>query len=77
MLGAWAHGTEKLVPIMSPSHSLLAQTLLDSGFSRERAAELASAGAQSLAALKRFLRGPGELPPYATWGNARVLAQAS
>ncbi|MEO8339941.1 MAG: hypothetical protein ABI604_09525 [Nitrospirota bacterium] len=75
--GAWAHGAEKLVPIMSPSHSLLEKSLLDSGFSRERAAELASAGAQSLAALKRFLRGLGELPPYATWENARVLAQAS
>jgi hypothetical protein len=75
--GAWAHGAEKLVPIMSPSHSLLEKTLLDSGFSRERAAELASAGAQSLASLKRFLRGLGELPPYATWENARVLAQAS
>ena len=75
--GAWAHGGEKLVRIMSPSHSLLEKTLLDSGFSRERAAELASAGAQSLASLKRFLRGLGELPPYATWENARVLAQAS
>lgn len=75
--GAWARGTEKLVKIMSPSHSLLEKTLLDSGFSRERATELASAGAQSLSALKRFLRGLGELPPYATWENARVLAQAS
>ena len=75
--GAWAHGAEKPVQIMSPSHSLLEKSLLDSGFSRERAAELASAGAQSLASLKRFLRGLGELPPYATWENARVLAQAS
>lgn len=75
--GAWSHGAEKLVPIMSPSRSVLEQTLVDSGFSRERAAELASAGAQSLAALKRFLRGLGELPPYATWENARLLAQAS
>ncbi|MDF0675658.1 MAG: hypothetical protein P0120_15160 [Nitrospira sp.] len=75
--GAWARGAEKLVPIMSPSHSLLEKTLLDSGFSMERAAELASVGAQSLAALKRFFRGLGELPPYATWENARILAQAS
>jgi hypothetical protein len=75
--GAWSHGAEKLVPIMSPSRSLLEKTLVDSGFAQERAAELASAGAQSLAALKRFLRGLGELPPYATWENARLLAQAS
>ncbi len=75
--GAWAHGTENLVPIMSPSRSLLEKTLVDGGFFRERASELASAGAQNLAALKRFLRGLGELPPYATWDNARFLAQAS
>jgi hypothetical protein len=75
--GAWSHGAEKLIPIMSPSRSLLEKTLVDSGFDLERAAELASAGAQSLAALKRFLRGLGELPPYATWENARLLAQAS
>ncbi|HYA39763.1 MAG TPA: hypothetical protein VEF34_00540, partial [Syntrophobacteraceae bacterium] len=75
--GAWSHGAEKLIPIMSPSRSLLEKTLVESGFGLERAAELASSGAQSLAALKRFLRGLGELPPYATWENARLLAQAS
>ncbi len=75
--GAWAQGAGQLVKIMSPSHALLEKSLLDSGFSRERTAELASVGAQSLASLKRFLRGLGELPPYATWENARVLAQAS
>jgi len=75
--GAWSYGADKLVPIMSPSRSLIEQTLVDSGFGRERAVELASAGAQSLAALKRYLRGLGDLPPYATWENARLLAQAS
>ncbi|MEO5954138.1 MAG: hypothetical protein ABIR36_00375 [Nitrospiraceae bacterium] len=75
--GALAQGAGQLVKIMSPSHSLLEKSLLDSGFSRERAAELASVGALSLASLKRSLRGLGELPPYATWENARVLAQAS
>ena len=75
--GTWSHGAEKLIPIRSPSRSVLERALLDSGFGPERAAELASAGAQNLAALKRFLRGLGELPPYATWENARLLAQAS
>jgi hypothetical protein len=75
--GAWSHGAESLIPIMSPSHSVLEKALNNSGFTRERAAELASAGAQNLAAMKRFLRGLGELPPYATWENARILAQAS
>ena len=75
--GAWSHGSEKLVPIPSPSRTSLETALADSGFQRDRAGELASAGAQSLAALKRYLRGLGELPPYATWDNARLLAQAS
>lgn len=75
--GAWSHGAEKLVPIMSPSRSVLEKAFVDAGYARERAAELSSAGAQNLAALKRFLRGLDELPPYATWENARLLAQAS
>ncbi len=75
--GAWSHGAEKLVPILSPSRSSLENTLADCGFQRDRASELASAGAQSLSGLKRHLRGLGELPPYATWDNARLLAQAS
>ncbi len=75
--GAWSHGAEKLVPILSPSRTSLENSLVESGFQRDRASELASAGAQSLSALKRYLRGLGELPPYATWDNARLLAQAS
>ena len=72
-----SYGAEKFVPIPSPSRTLLESTLVEVGFSRERAGELASAGAQSLATLKRHLRGLGNLPPYATWENARLLAQAS
>lgn len=72
-----SYGAEKFVPLPSPSRTVLEATLVEAGFSRERAGELASAGAQSLAALKRHLRGLGDLPPYATWDNARLLAQAS
>ena len=75
--GAWSHGAQGLIPIMSPSRSVLERTLVDGGFGRERASELASAGAQSLSAMKRYLLGLGELPPYATWENAHLLAQAS
>jgi hypothetical protein len=71
-----SYGSEKFVPLRSPSRAALEAALIKSSFSRERASELASAGAQSLAALKRYLRGLGDLPPYATWENARVLAQA-
>jgi hypothetical protein len=71
-----SYGAEKFVPLRSPSRTTLDSTLVEAGFSRERANELASAGTQSLAALKRHLRGLGDLPPYATWVNARFLAQA-
>lgn len=75
--GAWSHGGEKFIPIRSPSRNMLEKVFINSGFERERALELANAGAQSLSALKRFLRGLGELPPYATWENAHLLAQVS
>jgi hypothetical protein len=75
-LGAAPSGAGQVVPILSPSRSAIEATLIDAGYPRERAAELASAGAQNLAALKRFLRGLGDLPPYANRADARVLAQA-
>lgn len=74
--GSWADGKESLISIRNPSKSALESVFRDAGFSPERARELAGAGAQSLAALKRFLRGLSEIPQYATWENARVLAQA-
>ncbi|MDD4964071.1 MAG: hypothetical protein PHI11_09160 [Gallionella sp.] len=73
--GTWSHGNESLIPIRSPSKSVLETAFRDGGFEPERARELAGAGAQSLAALKRYLLGLGDLPPYATWENARILAQ--
>lgn len=75
--GAWAHGAGTIIPIMSPSRESLEQLLLKNGLKKDRATELASAGANSLSALKRYLRGLGDLPPYASWDNARILAQAS
>lgn len=74
--GTWTHGKESLIQIRSPSRSALEIAFRESGFEAERARELAGAGAQSLSALKRYLLGLGELPPYATWENARILAQA-
>jgi hypothetical protein len=75
--GAWSRGVENIVRIISPSQSQLEKVLVESSFPQDRAGALAAAGAHSLAALKRYLRGLGSLPPYATWENARVLAQAS
>jgi hypothetical protein len=74
--GTWAHGKDSLIQIRSPSKNALETVFRESGFAPERARELAGAGAQNLSALKRYLLGLGELPPYATWGNAGILAQA-
>lgn len=74
--GTWAHGNESLISIRSPSRSTLETIFREGGFESERARELAGAGAQSLSTLKRYLLGLGDLPPYATWENARILAQA-
>lgn len=77
VVGAHSYGVDTIIPILSPTRTPLETTLVEGGFSRERAAEVASAGSQSLAALKRFLRGLGQIPPYATGERARLLAQAS
>lgn len=74
--GAWAKGKESITPIRNPSKYALEKVFRDNGFTPQRASELAGAGAQNLAALKRHLQGLGELPPYATWDNARLLALA-
>ncbi|MCI0540881.1 MAG: hypothetical protein L0Z50_37245 [Verrucomicrobiales bacterium] len=74
--GSWATGSERLIPLRSPSASMIQATLIESGYKHDRARELAAAGALNLGALKRHLRGLGELPPYATWNSARALAQA-
>ena len=74
--GGWARGSENVIRLPSPSANVLETTLTEGGFKSDRARELAAAGALSLASLKRHLRGLGELPPYATWANARALAQA-
>jgi hypothetical protein len=72
-----APDSDSLVSLRSPSEHAIASVLTDAKFSPERAKELAGAGAHSLAALKRHLRGLGDVPPYAGWPSARLLAQAS
>jgi len=74
--GSWAKGNNQLIPLPSPSASSIEKVLNEGGYRHERAHELAAAGALSLAALKRHLRGLGASPPYATWDTARLLAQA-
>jgi hypothetical protein len=74
--GAWAGGNDQLIALRSPSASMIETTLSECGFTHDRARALAAAGALNLGALKRHLRGLGELPPYANWESARLLAQA-
>ena len=74
--GAWSGENPEIIRLRSPSQSQLEKVLSDSGYSQVRARELASAGAHRLSALRRYLLGLGTLPPYASWDNARVLAQA-
>lgn len=74
--GALASGSDKLILLRSPSAAALETTLIEAGYKHDRARELASAGALSLSALKRYMLGLGELPPYVAWDSARILAQA-
>jgi len=74
--GSWAGGNDKLITLRSPSASMIETTLTECGYTHDRARVLAAAGALNLGAMKRHLRGLGELPPYASWDSARLLAQA-
>ena len=74
--GAWSAENREIIKLRSPSQSLLETTLAEAGYPALRARELASAGADRLSALHRHFLGLSGVPPYATWDNARWLAQA-
>jgi len=69
-------GGENVVRISSPSANMLEPILIESGYTPIRAKEAASAGAESLEALKRHLRGLSGPPQYASGEHARALAIA-
>ncbi|HEV7406601.1 MAG TPA: hypothetical protein VGO11_26860 [Chthoniobacteraceae bacterium] len=69
-------GAASLIQLRSPSASVLEEIFREKGFAADRARELSRAGAGSLVNLKRHLLGLGDLPPYATWQNARLLGLA-
>ena len=77
LCGYWAGNRPEIIRLRSPAQSVLETALIESGYSRLRARELAAAGAGRLSALIRHMRGMGELPGYATWESARVLTQAN
>ena len=76
LCGAWSSGSPEIVKLRSPSQYQIETVLRESGYSNARARKLASVGGDRLSALRRYLQGLGPLPSYATWENARLIAQA-
>ncbi len=76
LCGAWSSGSPEIIKLRSPSQYQIETVLRESGYSNARARELASIGGDRLSALRRYLQGLGTLPSYATWENARLIAQA-
>lgn len=75
--GTVGAGGGNIIPLRSPSADQIEQCLTEAKYPLQRVRELRSAGAHSLASLKRHLRGMGERPPYAGWSSASNLALAS
>ena len=76
LCGAWAGGNPEIIKLRSPSQNQIQRVLEDAGFSNIRSRELARIGGDRISALRRHLHGLGMLPPYGTWENARLIAQA-
>lgn len=74
--GAWSGNSPEILKLRSPSQSQIESVLKESGYSDIRAKELGRIGGDCISALRRYLRGYGTLPPYATWENATRIAQA-
>ena len=75
LCGAWSGDSPEIIKLLSPTQSQIEAVLKEAGYPEMRARDLARAGGDSLSALRRYLQG-FVLPPYATWGNARLIAQA-
>lgn len=76
LCGAWSGNSPEILKLRSPSQSQIESVLKESGYSDVRAKELGRIGGDRISALRRHLRGYGTLPPYATWDNATLIAQA-
>ena len=76
LCGAWPSESPEIVKLRSPSRSQIESVLKEAGFPEIRARELAGIGDGRISALRRHLLGLGALPPYTTWKNARLFAQA-
>lgn len=76
LCGAWAKEGPEIIKLRSPSQSQIEAVLKEAGFLEVRARELARIGGNMISALRRSLRGWGNLPHYATWEHASLIAQA-
>ncbi len=76
LCGAWAGGNPEIIKLISPSQSQIEDVLKKANFPDIRARELGRIGGGRISAFMRHLSGMGTLPPYATWGTARQIAQA-
>ena len=75
LCGRWRSG-DSILRLRSPLQREIAQILETHSFPLPLRKELAQVGGGHIAALRRHLLGLGAHPPYATWENARALAQA-
>lgn len=76
LCGAWSGNSPEILKLRSPSQSQIESVLKESGYTDIRARDLGRIGGDRISALRRHLRGYGTLPPYATWDNATLIAQA-
>ena len=77
LCGAWSGDSPEIIKLRSPSREEIEGILREASYPNVRARELAAIGGDRISALRRYLLGLETLPPYATWDNARQLAQAS
>ncbi len=76
LCGAWAEGSPEIIKLRSPSQFQIETILKEAGYKEIRSRELARIGGDQVSALRRHLQGLGSVPPYATWNNARHIAEA-
>ena len=76
IFGAWAVESHEIIKLRSPTQSQIEKILIEAGYTEVRSRELGGIGGDRISALRRHLLGLGTLPPYATWRNARLIAQA-
>jgi len=77
LCGAHLKGGSEIIKIQSPSRDKIEEVLRAANFSAVRAREFAGIGGGRLSALRRHLLGLGDVPIYATWENAHVLARTA